>query len=304
MKNILLTMFLVAILFSSCSDEAKWEKTQKQNTIEEYQKFLQAYPDSKFSEDAKSRIIELEYVIVKETNTVESYSNFIKKYPNSKYVNNANSNIVSLEFDEVKQSNTITAYDEFIEKYPNTASAKEAELIKEEILNFVYNITNSNYRKKLRIFKNNYPVIYQDMYGKMVNKSTYGFSNSSNSNKGIEEFQSYIFNKNITLKHFDMVNFVGCIYKESAANKGVVGTLDGLSSAILLNVIIPLFVHNLIQSAKLTSEDRNNNHLKKAIYELIIDNRKYSDEKLNSQIKSWIEDEKDVEFKSKLERLL
>ena len=70
MKNLFIITLLLTFCLTSFSQESKWLKTKKKNTIDSYQKFLKKYPDSEYSENALLKIIDLEYNIVKKDSTI------------------------------------------------------------------------------------------------------------------------------------------------------------------------------------------------------------------------------------------
>lgn len=60
MKKLILISVLLTFSITCFSQEGKWKKAQKINTIESYQEFIDKYPQSEFYEDAKLKIIDLE----------------------------------------------------------------------------------------------------------------------------------------------------------------------------------------------------------------------------------------------------
>ena len=60
MKKITLTAVLVFLALTAYPQTGKWKETLQKNTREGYLEFLSKYPDSKYSNDAKAKIVEFE----------------------------------------------------------------------------------------------------------------------------------------------------------------------------------------------------------------------------------------------------
>lgn len=307
MRNSIFTAFILVFFLTSCSEKAKWNTVLNENTIESYENFLEKYPDSEYKNEAKERVVDIEYANAKNNNSIEGYKDFLKKYPNSKHTDNANKVIIDLEFENVKQINTISEYETFLKKYPNSSNVKEANLLLEEIKDYQYIITNSNYKKYLKDFAVKYRAIYNSEIGINFNSSLK--DSQSMLDKGRKELQSYLSDNIINEKDFDMVNMLGCCFTKYGMNKNSsVSSLEGISlkiaTGVYLDVIMPQHFLNLIISSINANGDKNQNNLKNAIYDLIDNNRKFSDDKLETVIKKWANVEQDSLFKSKLEKLL
>jgi len=122
-----------------------WEMILKQNTLQGFVDFMETYPESKFTLNAKSKISILEEIekwnVIAEENTILGYYNFIQNNPDSDFVSEAYKRIKELEestlWNEVKMKNTIGAYLEYKNSYPYGTHIKEVqetlgELIKHE----------------------------------------------------------------------------------------------------------------------------------------------------------------------------
>ena len=160
MRNLFLFTLLLALSLTCFSQEGKWDKAQKKNTIESYQKFLQKYPDSEYSENAQSKIIELEYKVVKNDNTIESYSNFIKKYPKANQTSEATKKLMQLEYIYARENHSISIYKDFLKKYPNAS-------FEDEIRNYIITleaISNFNAQPNHPDYKNNWRKFRQSFY--------------------------------------------------------------------------------------------------------------------------------------------
>lgn len=118
MKRILLLILLLVLGFISYSQNGKWKKAQKVNTIESYQQFRKDYPRSEYSDEAQLKLIELELRKAKTENTIEGYKYFLEEYDDNIYRKDAENALIDLEFKNVNKQNTINAYENFLQKYP------------------------------------------------------------------------------------------------------------------------------------------------------------------------------------------
>jgi hypothetical protein len=132
MKKIILISVILAFSLTCFAQKGKWKKAQKVNTIESYQKFLIKNPDSEFYEEAKTKLIELEFQKAQKINTVESYQNFLIKNPDSEFYKEARSKLIELEFQKAIKAYNISALKIFIKNYPqNEFESKVNNLIRE-----------------------------------------------------------------------------------------------------------------------------------------------------------------------------
>lgn len=81
-------------------EESAYNKAVKENTVESYKKFIEKYPDGANTENAKRKLVKLEWEKAAAENTVEAYRTFIKEYKgypsDSSYFELAQRNIEAL----------------------------------------------------------------------------------------------------------------------------------------------------------------------------------------------------------------
>lgn len=83
----LLIIFGLILLIVGCASVAShYSEVREIDTIEAYEEFIQKYPDSEFSNEAKEQIDELS---AKSKNTIEGYREFIARHPESDFVKEA-----------------------------------------------------------------------------------------------------------------------------------------------------------------------------------------------------------------------
>ena len=112
MKNLILISLILVSSLSCYSQTEEWNKTLKINTVEEYQKFLDKYPESEYSDEAKHKIILLEPVKSEMINSMSEYENFIKNHPNNEFDTYAENWIITNEqtrLNSLKKIKTYTA---------------------------------------------------------------------------------------------------------------------------------------------------------------------------------------------------
>lgn len=99
-----------------------YEIVKKKNNIENYQWFMQTYPNAPQTKNALNAI----YNIVTKKNNISGYQWFVKTYPDATQVKDAFSNIYELAYDKAKAIDTIKAYNTFIYMYPAAPQVKDA----------------------------------------------------------------------------------------------------------------------------------------------------------------------------------
>jgi outer membrane protein assembly factor BamD (BamD/ComL family) len=110
-----------------------WTLTKNKNKIEDYEEFINSYPNSKRHYEARTKINELKelqsWQTAQSQNTIESYTAYINQYSTGKYATNAHAKIKQMEeekyvlpeWNKAKTKNTYKAYFDFYEQYPNSS---------------------------------------------------------------------------------------------------------------------------------------------------------------------------------------
>jgi hypothetical protein len=132
------------------TDESAWQAACKKNTKWAFIDFKNQFPESKYANDAKKRVYEMEeeeyWHVAKSRDTLLAYDSYAEKYPEGKYVNQAKESIAKIRENEEKEQqlmqqrkeeslwveakmkNEMTAYIDFLKTYPKGKFAEEAEL--------------------------------------------------------------------------------------------------------------------------------------------------------------------------------
>ena len=94
-------LLALAIVLSACSRrESEWEAARGADTVESYERFLEAFPSGEFSAQAQARAVELrearDWKQAVATNTLGAYRQFIAQYPDGRMSDEARIRIESL----------------------------------------------------------------------------------------------------------------------------------------------------------------------------------------------------------------
>ena len=232
-KFITLLTCLIILSANVFSQNGKWKKARKINTLETYEEFLEKYPDSKYKYSAfelidsinfykidlkdlselrtyilnaksdkykgktKTVIEQLENELwheVKSINTNQGYQKYLENFPNGKYTDNANQNIDSLYWNNyVYNSSNSLNYISYLKKFPegryvneannylktpiykarnqidnfNRAFEKEVKFTDEQVIAYIEGIENETYSTTI-----NSPVTYYKVSGTRCNETT------------------------------------------------------------------------------------------------------------------------------------
>lgn len=135
-KCILLTIVASLVLgfLAGCDrSERDWERASTTNTVAAYEEYLHRHPESKFSNEAMSRLEELsrpaDWRKAQAANTIPAYEEFLRKHPQGEYADQARSALNELhlprDWETARYLNTIEAYEEFLERHPKSEHSEE-----------------------------------------------------------------------------------------------------------------------------------------------------------------------------------
>lgn len=124
--HLYLFVLILIMILSGCVGSA-YKNTKATNTIQAYKEFVNEYPDSEYTSEAKLSLARLEWENTRRNNTIEGYRRFINKYPKSAFASDANDKIIKSKWAQTKKKNRGYAYNIFIKEYPNSVFAREAK---------------------------------------------------------------------------------------------------------------------------------------------------------------------------------
>lgn len=118
-------------------EPADWKQACETDTVEAYQRYLDAYPDGQYREEARSRKRALEdqepndWRQACEANTAASYQKYLTTYPYGRYSQEARTRIANLMREPdpwaLVDKNNVEALRNFISSYPNNPHIFEAQ---------------------------------------------------------------------------------------------------------------------------------------------------------------------------------
>ncbi|MEX2482932.1 MAG: WG repeat-containing protein [Brumimicrobium sp.] len=128
-------------------DSLAFEHSKKKNTSKAYRDYIKFYPESEQIEIAKDALAKAEFNETIIPNDPKSYVRFINKYPNNPFVDEAHARVYQLE----TKKNIIEVYDDFVKRYPDNPYVSDA-------WKNLYRLYISNYNKStIESFTEKYP---------------------------------------------------------------------------------------------------------------------------------------------------
>lgn len=142
---VFLILFIVGLVFFMNYRKAKqrelmaYEVLENNECIADYEEFLKAYPESKYSDEVKKRMEELKAMYkdwdsATKANTRDLYTTFRDKYPKSILLGHKCSlKIDSLDWVDAQALGTIEAYRHYLSLHPTGLYAQEASIASGQI---------------------------------------------------------------------------------------------------------------------------------------------------------------------------
>lgn len=129
MKGLIIySLLLCSVFLSGCATVySGWGTANIQNTRDGYEKFIQAYPNSEFTAEAKKRAEDPEYAFLATCTmgTPQTIAGYVSSYPSSRFVPLFNDYV---EFIKETKSKDIKSYKQFIAQHPNSSFVTEAKI--------------------------------------------------------------------------------------------------------------------------------------------------------------------------------
>lgn len=134
--RVLLVLILFMLGAAGCdSPGAAWDEAREADSIEAYQQFVDAYPDSPEASDAEQRILELRreqaWEAARMEDTVEAYQAFLGEYSEGELADQARSRLSVLErqsaWQALEGSDDLEALQAFADDYRESPEATEAQ---------------------------------------------------------------------------------------------------------------------------------------------------------------------------------
>lgn len=148
MKSIYILLVLLLFQIGCSGSKEAWDNARRTDTIYSYEKYLEEYPNSDYSQEARNILGRLYEKVAwdkaRYNDKISSYEEFIILFPKSELKKSALERINEIKIDrfweETRIRNTIEAYNDFILLYPNS----KYESIAKEKLNTLIELKNWN----------------------------------------------------------------------------------------------------------------------------------------------------------------
>lgn len=114
-------------------DEVQFAPARRENSPRSYAAFIANYPNNRHREEAGIRAEELMFAPFAALGTIEAYSNFVESFPGNRFAPVARAAVEDLALEEVKKANTLIGYAEFLRVYPESPRAPEALELKDAL---------------------------------------------------------------------------------------------------------------------------------------------------------------------------
>ena len=113
-------------------ENSKWETSLLSNTIESYESYNSQYPNGKYINNSKTKIVDLikaneqnEYDNALNTTSSSTLRDFISKYPNNKSISSFKKKLIQLEIDDIfgdRNTGQLPSFERNGYKYSSTSS--------------------------------------------------------------------------------------------------------------------------------------------------------------------------------------
>lgn len=134
-RCLFLVLLSLVSLLMGC-EKGDWEEARAADTKAAYERFLEKYPEGRFSEEAQSRLTKLrepdEWRTAKSSGKQRDLRLFLEKYPSGRYASMAQQELTRLEEEEgvswksASQKDSVKAYQLYLESYPEEQHADVA----------------------------------------------------------------------------------------------------------------------------------------------------------------------------------
>jgi len=166
-------------------EEAFFLRAQKMNLIQSYDEYLHFYPKGKFYKKALKAKEELLFRIALRYDTTSMYCKYIEEFPQGNYITTIKKNLELATWNETTAMNRLEDYINFINNYPNSNFLYEAQKRRKEIIQDITKYGDYYYKNPVRTFsiKNPNNDLYNNyLYNNYFIISTYKFEQSERTN--------------------------------------------------------------------------------------------------------------------------
>jgi hypothetical protein len=113
---------VASLMLTACIGDP-WRQVNKKNTLADYRRYIQQYPESRNRVRAEENI---EYLQLERKPSLDGFASFMAKYPNTKLVDSLRDELEAKAFARARFAGTPAAYTEFMALYPDGAFSERA----------------------------------------------------------------------------------------------------------------------------------------------------------------------------------
>lgn len=113
-------------LLAACDSGPSFAEVQMEDTIEAYEGFLAAAPETLYKTTIDKRLEELYFAQAEAGGTREGYELYLTKFPEGENKKASEKALMALDWTATLSDNTVEAYKAFIEKYPKAGGTMKA----------------------------------------------------------------------------------------------------------------------------------------------------------------------------------
>lgn len=121
-RTLLLGPVLLSLILSACAGDP-WRSVNRKNTLADYRRYVQQYPESKNIAKAREHMAFLE---LEREPTLGAYATFVSTYPDTQLAESVRPTLEPKAFERARFSGTPAAYNDFMLRYPDGPFADRA----------------------------------------------------------------------------------------------------------------------------------------------------------------------------------
>lgn len=129
-RNLPLFALLLIPVGCATSVDTVWEQTKATDTVQAYNNFIQSFPSSPYTEEAKTRRTNLnamaDWKTTEETDTIPAYTSFLQHRGDTEMAETARRRIDELRWQQVRESGRLNEMERFVAEHPDSRFIGEA----------------------------------------------------------------------------------------------------------------------------------------------------------------------------------
>ena len=126
MNKELFLLLVILVLLSGCEEDV-YKKAVYENSVQSYNSYLQAYPNTTKSLEIRERKENIYYVQALDTDKISYYKEYLEKYPSGRYVSKIKKLYEEKLFEIASEEDSILSYKKYLNAVPNSRHKTEAK---------------------------------------------------------------------------------------------------------------------------------------------------------------------------------